>query len=302
MALNYDIDEKLKQLSVVLDEYAEWYSRVMRHMIYPDHYDDAVQIVVSDGYELWVQDVLEEGLINNVTLDRVQRLHDDLHQIADSLVALSLKGQRPEVARFDGFVDMYDGFITTLRRLERDSLLSDSGLDMVSGLRSAKALTKDLEREMERRSRRGKPFCIVLARIDNYELIRSMVDDRRLEQMIAAIGRVIRKCVRSFDDAYRLNEAEFVMSLKHSDINGAAKTVLRLRNFLEEESISIKNEDVSFFLTMSTCITEPLPGDPVQDMIQNMREDLNQYKSSSGAALEYSERSAVERFVKDIEG
>lgn len=181
---------------------------------------------------------------------------------------------------------------------------TDTGLDVSTGLRSKKAMVIDLEREMERRARRGKPFCLALARIDNYEHIQELVSEERHREIVFAVARLIKKCIRSFDDAYRSGDGEFIMCLKHSDMGGGAAATTRLRRFLEEEQIMIQDEKGrSFPLTMSSCVAEPLPGNSLDELMANMRNDLLRFNNEApgNATLEYFEQSSLSRYIQDIE-
>jgi GGDEF domain-containing protein len=160
-------------------------------------------------------------------------------------------------------------------------------------------MMKDLEREMERRSRRGKPFSLALVRIDRYDEIREMQNVDEHARLLMTLANMIRKCLRSFDDAYRSGEGEFIMSLKHADISGGTAALNRLRRLLEEEKIVI---GVAFPLSLSGCVAEPMPGDDLSLLLGNMRHDLGRYGEHGGAALEYHEISPLQRFVEDISG
>ena len=94
-------------------------------------------------------------------------------QLCFSAPIKSISGQNlltsenvPTQDMFQNFWQAYEGLMGLLHRLEKDSLLGDLGIDPITGLRSSKEMKKDLERELERRSRRGQPFCIALTCID----------------------------------------------------------------------------------------------------------------------------------------
>lgn len=274
-------------LSRILDEYADWFIQVIRHGFYgqPGHTPPAV----TEIFKEWLKDAQKKKDIEPAILKQISSIHDDVSKAAAKM--LSTQGTLPAAADFDAFTQYYDGFIAQIRRLEWDSLLADSGLDYLTGLRSESALMTDLERELERRARRGQPFCIVMCRIDDYEQIREQGPAARDEIMKKA-GAALLKCIRSFDDAYRFGQFEFVASLKHSDSDGGLKFVNRLRVILNDAKVPF---------TMSYCVAEPTPGDNVHDLLRNVRADLEKI-SSSGVAESgrYEEISALQRFVNTL--
>ncbi len=304
MALKYEIDDKLKTLVPVLDEHAEWFGRVMRRVFYPEEYLDVASLPLPSRFKAWEKEESDDDFIKEELMDSLRRAHDELHRVAVSLMEEVLaSGNKPDFNVFNGFIDLYDDFIFRLRRLERDFVQIDSGLDIETGLRSRKVIYTDMEREMERRSRRGMPFCLVLACIDDYKSFRALVDETQYQEIMATFGRVIQKCLRSFDDAYRLNDSEFIMSLKHADTTGGSAAINRLRLFLEEENLQIEdNNGKAFSLTMSYCAAEPVPGDSVQDLFNNMRDDLSRFDDGADTALEHLEQSPLEHYVRGKEG
>jgi diguanylate cyclase (GGDEF)-like protein len=282
-----------------MDEHAEWFGRVMRAAFYPELQQEPV--TAPERFRAWLNDVEGAEFIDTPALDRLKKLHDEMHVRAGQLVAAARDGRKPPVDAFDIVADMYDEFVLLMRRFERDCVLEDSGMDAATGLRSRRVMRKDLEREMERRSRRGKPFSLALVRIDRYDDIRAMQNVDEHARLLMTLADMIRLCLRSFDDAYRSGDGEFIMSLKHADISGGASALNRLRRLLEDEEIVFGTGADSFPLTLSGCVAEPLPGDDLSILLGNMRQDLGRYGDHAGAALQYHEISPLQRFVETIE-
>lgn len=303
MALSYEIDSKLKELSPIVDEHAEWYSRVLRSVFYPERAGEVFD--PPQSFARWLSDASHEDFVGAATLDKLKKMQVELYELGSDLIHdARVSGARPDFKVYDEFVNLYDDLVYQLRRLEHDAVQADTGLDVSTGLRSKKAMVIDLEREMERRARRGKPFCLALAKIDNYEQIKGLVTEERHREIITAVARQIKKCIRSFDDAYRSGDGEFIMCLKHSDTTGGTAATTRLSRFLEEERITIQDEKGRpFILTMSSCVAEPLPGDSLDDLMANMRNDLARFHTTApgSATLEYFEQSPLSRYVQDIE-
>ena len=170
---------------------------------------------------------------------------------------------------------------------------------MPAGLRSQHAMEIDIARELERRARRGNPFTLALARIDNYDEFRSIIDPAQHKQVFGTLGRLIKKCVRSFDDAYRSGDCEFIMSLKHAVSVGGTAAVNRLRGFLADEQIVIRVDGREIPLTMSYCVAEPVPGDTLEELLSNMRQDLDKWDEGGDQAVEYHEQSPLQRYIGD---
>lgn len=297
MALDYEIDNKLKSITAVIDEHAEWFGRATKRIFFPQAFKGEEKLGVPERFPEWLKEAADYGFIEQVTLQDLKRLFDELHIVARGLSDKAAFGQEPlTLNEYDDFTSLYENFVFKLRRLEHDCALSDSGLDVDTGLRSQKAMEIDISRELERRARRGNPFTLALARIDNFDEFRNDIDTRQLKDLLYTLGRLIKKCIRTFDDAYRCGEAEFLMSLKHTEATGGTAAVNRLRNFLANEEIVLKVGDKTYTLTMSYCVAEPVPGDTLVELLKNMRFDLDKWNEVD-TALEYHEQSPLQRFI-----
>lgn len=300
MPLTYDQDSRLKALSPVLDEHAEWFNRVLRQIIYPEKKLERDLLEIPDSFENWAVAVQHDEGIDPQALKRMRRVHSDMHQAANELLQYSITtAEKPDVKRFDNFVILYDEFVSHIRRLERDVAMTDRGIDPLTGLRSRQVMTKDLEREMERRARRGRPFCLALAKIDHYEDLRKLPTELHDKAMVD-LSDIIKLCIRSFDDAYRLSDGEFLMCLKQTELSGGSSGLNRLRKLLEERAPYYVLNGQEIRLSMSACVAEPQPGDTLDELIHNMRNDLSKYGSEAETVLEYFELSPLQRFVSDL--
>lgn len=269
--------EKNKKIFLEIQgDYSAWLSRVLMSAFYED---------IADRRE--IMSPLPLGEVEKQDISIPSRVIDSqgiLHQMAETI----LRGHdKPPKEAIEEFLLAYQNFQNLLQRLEQDRLLADHGIDAKTGMRSATVMIPDLERELERRERRGQPFCIVLSRIDD-------IAERKSPEAISLAVAAIEKTIRSFDDAYVSGEGEFLFSLKHSDDKGGLKYVSRLCDELR------LNPDIKF--TMSSCVAEPLPGDNIPQLISNVRKDLDEISGMErGAAGQYEDISPLSRFIQSLE-
>jgi diguanylate cyclase len=271
----------LEPVSLIIEDYNGWFSHIIKSSFYrPENLPD---IVVPDSFTVWVDNIRAQKKVDSNLIDRLVQTHQYLIESGQKLVA---SRGTPDQKIFDFFIQCHEDFISRLVRLEIDSLLAASGIDQLTGFRTESVLIADLERELERRARRGNPFSICLTRIDgNYN-----ADE--LVPLIAIATKAIQTCMRNFDDAYRLKANEFLVSLKHADTKGGIK-------FIERLNEELKNLSASF--TMSSCIAEPIPGDDLSEMVKNIRMDLDKISLGGGGDVgQYEDVSPLQRFVKTM--
>lgn len=272
---------KSSQFYQILQDYAEWSSQVLRAAFYPEKILRQ-EIQPPEGLKEKLEQLANADQLAQPTIPDVLARQAELLSHADQMLARKVK---PELETFDTFLRLYEDFIERLARFDIDSVLSDFGVDNSTGLRSANVMVQDLERELERRARRGHPFSIVLCQIDKPV-------DADLPEQIKLAAVVLKICMRSFDDAYLSGKNEMLVSLKQTDNAGALRFVERLKYVLTEKGGTF---------TMSFCAAEPMPGDDLKALIANVRADLKELASAgAGEAGEYEEISPLQRFIKTI--
>lgn len=265
----------------ILQDYADWSSQVIRAAFYPEKIlRNTIRPPASLRAKL--EDLSQSKQISQGVIDEFISHQSDLHKHVEKMLS---SPERPPIEEFDMFLQLYEDFNERLSRFDVDSMLSDFGLDSSTGLRSANVIIQDLERELERRARRGHAFSIVVCQVD-----RPNAD--RLPQDLKIAAKAAKICMRSFDDAYLSGRNEILFSLKQTDNAGALRFVERLKESLQKEGAEF---------TMSFCAAEPMPGDDLNSLIANVRADLKEMAAQgAGEAGEYEEISPLQRFVKSI--
>jgi diguanylate cyclase (GGDEF)-like protein len=302
MESTINFDNELQKISPVLDDHAEWYGQALRRIFYPELYRTAEPLVIPESFDQWIAGVEKESFIEKSVVKGLKRVHDDLKTAAVRGMGAAKPEEKLEAASYDTIADLYEGFIVLMRRFQYDAAQVDGGIDPATSLRNKRAMTVELERELERRARRGRPFCLAMASIDNFDVICAHASEDQIKTIMATLGRLIHKCIRSFDDGYRSAEAEFVMSLKHADSAGGTSAIARLRGFLNQEKLEVPDGQGNMLpLTMSYCVAEPVPGDTLDDLMKNMRQDLERYREGGNASLQYFEQSPLSRLIRTMD-
>lgn len=264
----------------LLGDYSSWLGQLIRVAVYGD-----AAAKKSPPLAPSIQKALAKIFIKGVNAVPVQILDSEKY-LLEQMQAMLVTETAPTQEMFQNFWQAYEGLMGLLHRLEKDSLLGDLGIDPVTGLRSSKVMRKDLERELERRSRRGQPFSIAMTRIDG-------ADNCKDNEKVKLAAKNVQKTIRSFDDAYVMGAGEFLISLKHTDVNGAMRFSSRLTEALKM--------DVDVKFTMSSCVAEPMPGDSIDDLLANTRKDLDHIAGlGAGASGQYEDISPLGRYVMSL--
>lgn len=291
MALDYASKLGVDLLALVIDDYVAWQGNVIRACLEKR----ALQVVSPPVFEQW----LESANLSPELSDRVRKMNAGMIDAAQAYNQKSISGETSQVSLFNDFSGHYEEFIQQLHRLEIDTAVENSGYDKKTGLRTAKLMKDDINRELERLSRRGNPFSIVLAKISNFEEGWRKNPDI-IKDMIFHISDRIRESLRTFDEAYYLGDEYFLLCLKHADIVGGQSAMRRFNDVMKQRPVPIvgREDDDDVFIT--AVLHEPEPGDDVDKLIALMKTDLDNVQEK-GVVLQYHDMSPLQRYIQSTE-
>lgn len=104
-----------------------------------------------------------------------------------------------------------------------------STTDALTGLANRAYLIAAVEREIERGTRYGRGFCLVMADLDNLKAVNDSYGHRAGDRVLAGVADVIRAGVRRIDTPARLGGDEFVVLLPETDPTGAFVAAEKVR-------------------------------------------------------------------------
>ncbi len=299
MTYNFDLNTRLKDLGPALDEYTEWFMQLTRQIFYPNSKDWSADLSAPRAFLNWLEQQEKDAFFDQAILSGLHKLHGELFALAQKMIKSAEKRKSvPDFDEYDRLTMFFEEFILRARRIEKDCVLEDSGIDTFTGLRSRHVMQKDIMREMDRLARRGKAFSIALLRVDDFDEVQKGFDAGTVQSLVRFISDMIRCSVRSFDDAYYMDNGLFILSLKQTDTQGGIRALQRLRTELEKKESAYKMQDFGINLSLSSCVAEPLPGDNILELLENLKTDLDECRNESGAVLEYFEVSPLQRYVQ----
>ena len=124
--------------------------------------------------------------------------------------------------------------------------LALSRTDPLTSLFNRSQLFVTLEQEVSRTRRSDRGFCVLMIDVDGLKAINDSAGHLRGDEVLRALGSVIRGSIRTVDSAYRYGGDEFVVLLPETDIVGA---------FVVAEKIRAGAEDVGMMTAEADAMT-----------------------------------------------
>ena len=118
------------------------------------------------------------------------------------------------------------------RELERLSLT-----DLLTGLHNRRYLIEAFEKEIQRADRHERPFCVLMIDVDRFKDYNDTHGHLAGDQVLVAMGRVLRDAMRDLDVLARFGGEEFIALLPECDLDNAVRAGHRIRERLLEEQL-----------------------------------------------------------------
>jgi diguanylate cyclase (GGDEF)-like protein len=100
--------------------------------------------------------------------------------------------------------------------------------DPLTGLPNRRAFMRDLESELERTRRHGRPLALVLCDVDNLKHINDTQGHPGGDRALCEVARGLRECLRAGDTAFRIGGDEFALLLPETTAEQAAIVAARV--------------------------------------------------------------------------
>jgi len=151
------------------------------------------------------------------------------------------------------------------QRRTRDAALRLSTIDALTGLANRTYIMAAVEREIDRATRYGHGFCVLMADLDGLKEINDTHGHRVGDEALARVATVIRENVRRIDTPARIGGDEFVVLLPETDREGALVVADKVRQGVAAIVLGDRGQAVR--LGVSIGLGEWLPGRSLDDVI-----------------------------------
>jgi two-component system cell cycle response regulator len=109
--------------------------------------------------------------------------------------------------------------------------------DHLTGLANRRRFERQLEREVGRTLRYGRPFCLLLLDIDHFKQVNDTHGHEAGDEAIRRLAKSLQAGTRGIDLAARIGGEEFAVLLTETGFEGGAEVAERLRHAIKQEEI-----------------------------------------------------------------
>jgi two-component system, cell cycle response regulator len=150
--------------------------------------------------------------------------------------------------------------------------------DPLTGLANRRALLEALQIEIAHARRHGSPLSFALLDVDHFKSVNDVHGHPVGDQVLAAVGALLRRELRIPDVPARWGGEEFVVVLKHTDGAGGLVAAERIRKAVQALEISTADKRIS--VTVSIGVAEFTAIDSAELLVD--RADRAMYRAKTG--------------------
>ncbi|KQC08224.1 MAG: hypothetical protein APR62_05165 [Smithella sp. SDB] len=128
-------------------------------------------------------------------------------------------------------------------------------IDELTQLYNSRYFYHQLKRELDRLERRDYPLTLLLLDLDDFKIFNDTYGHIEGDQVLFRLGRVIKRCLRKEDSAYRYGGEEFTIILPMTTNEEGVVTAERIGEELKKENFS-PIPDKQVYLTVSIGVAQ----------------------------------------------
>lgn len=162
----------------------------------------------------------------------------------------------------------YDAIGQRLHALERENaemsmkvraLTEMTSRDSLTGLYNRWYVLDKIEEELNRAWRHGTPLSVMMIDIDHFKNVNSSYGQSTGDQVLQAVGRVLRDSCRVYDTPGRFGGEEFCLMLPETKLDNTLAVAERIRRRVEATPLSIESGSVKVTASVGIAGLDSIP-------------------------------------------
>jgi diguanylate cyclase len=161
---------------------------------------------------------------------------------------------------------------------EIEAHISRSLTDPLTGLPNRREFNERLEERMSAWNRRHEPFSLLILDVDHFKKLNDQYGHLAGDQVLAAMGRVLRAAIRREDAVARYGGEEFAILLPNTALEAATRVAQNVRDAITR--VVVQHGGGELKVTASGGLATIRANEPAESLIQ--RADAALYAAKAG--------------------
>ena len=233
----------------------------------------------------WYEERKDTSPVNQRAFEDLVVLHEALLNHIALLSERAWKDAKVPVEEYDALLEKVQGFAELSRRLIRAFRAAISDLDPLTGAHTRQVMMREVQREVQRSRRAGKPGSLALADIDRFKSINDTHGHAAGDRVLASVSSLLIDNLRPYDSVYRYGGEEFLICLPETGVNEAKRVLDRVREKIASAGIMIES-GLALEVTISFGISGMAPRQTVAKLMDRADQALYNAKENGRNRVE----------------
>jgi diguanylate cyclase (GGDEF)-like protein len=149
-------------------------------------------------------------------------------------------------------------------------------MDGLTGIHNKRYLVEQLDRELSRATRHGRPLALVICDIDHFKRVNDEFGHLAGDHVLKEVAQLAKSRLRPDDVIARYGGEEFAVILPETDLRGGIQIADELRKMIATEAFVFEEEDID--VTISCGVAQLDPTWRAYDFVRAADEQLYEAK------------------------
>jgi len=131
-------------------------------------------------------------------------------------------------------------------------------MDGLTGIHNKRYLVEQLDRELSRATRHGRPLSMVICDIDHFKLVNDEFGHLAGDYVLKEVAQLAKSRIRPDDVIARYGGEELAIILPETDLTGGVRIADQLRKMIDDETFVFEDEYID--VTISCGVAQLQPG------------------------------------------
>ncbi len=170
--------------------------------------------------------------------------------------------------------------ITHIKRMESEKKFRElSIVDDLTQLYNSRQFSTQLKMESDRSNRYHQPLTLLMLDIDNFKVFNDNYGHVEGDRVLRRLGKVVKRCLRKTDYAYRYGGEEFTFLLPMTTIAEGSVTAERIRTEFKKEIFS-PAQDREVHMTVSIGVAQYRANEDMKAFVRRADQLMYQAKEN----------------------
>jgi len=130
-------------------------------------------------------------------------------------------------------------------------------MDGLTGIHNKRYLVEQLDRELSRATRHGRPLTLVICDIDHFKRVNDDFGHLAGDHVLKEVAQLAKSRLRPDDVIARYGGEEFAVILPETDLTGGVRIAEELRKMIATETFVFEDEDIDVTISCGVSQLDP---------------------------------------------